>query len=68
MKRKLSETPVLAYPKDCCTYILDTDASGFAIGAVLSQLQPMSEEQEEAEVNVVTQTEISPKLEGDCQP
>ena len=64
LKRKLSETPVLAYPKDGCTYILDTDASGFAIGAVLSQLQPMSEEQEEAEVNAVTQTEIASKLEG----
>ena len=43
LKRLLSETPVLAYPREDCVYTLDTDASGFAIGAVLSQMQPVDE-------------------------
>ena len=44
LKKQLSDTPVLAYPMEGCTYILDTDASGFAIGGVLSQLQPKETE------------------------
>ena len=40
IKRKLSTAPVLAYPRDDCKYVLDTDASDYALGAVLSQLQP----------------------------
>lgn len=39
LKELLTEAPVLALPRDGATYILDTDASGHAIGAVLSQLQ-----------------------------
>ena len=40
LKEKLSSPPVLAYPKDKGEYILDTDASNHAIGAVqLSLLQ-----------------------------
>ena len=35
-----TEAPVLAYPASKGRYILDTDASNFAYGAVLSQLQP----------------------------
>jgi hypothetical protein len=31
--------PVLAYPRDGCMYILDTDASNIGVGAVLSQSQ-----------------------------
>ena len=40
LKEKLCTAPVLAYPRDDCRYILDTDASDYALGAVLSQLQP----------------------------
>ena len=39
LKKKLTEAPVLAYPIDDARFILDTDASNYAMGAVLSQLQ-----------------------------
>ena len=39
LKFKLVTAPVLAYPKAEGQYILDTDASNHAIGAVLSQVQ-----------------------------
>ena len=55
LKRQLSDTPVLAYPREDCTYILDTDASSFAIGAVLSQYQP-------EDVNTDVDCEIPEKL------
>ena len=38
LKLNLSTTPILAYPKFDKPFILDTDASGYAIGAVLSQI------------------------------
>ena len=40
MKDALTTSPLLAHPKEGCEYILDTDASTWAIGAVLSQIQP----------------------------
>jgi len=39
LKSRLISAPILAYPMDEGLYVLDTDASGFAIGAVLSQVQ-----------------------------
>ena len=39
LKQKLVESPILAYPDPECEFILDTDASGYGIGAVLSQVQ-----------------------------
>ena len=39
LKDSLASPPVLSYPMDGCQYILDTDASSYAIGAVLSQVQ-----------------------------
>jgi len=39
LKENLASTPVLAYPTLDDMFILDTDASGLAIGAVLSQAQ-----------------------------
>ncbi len=39
LKQKLTQSPVLAYPDPDITFILDTDASNFGIGAVLSQVQ-----------------------------
>ena len=42
MKQALTSSPLLAHPREGCEYILDTDASTWAIGAVLSQMQPNS--------------------------
>lgn len=39
LKESLMSTPVMAFPQAEGTYILDTDASAYAIGGVLSQLQ-----------------------------
>lgn len=39
LKKNLTSTPILAYPTLDDLFILDTDASGMAIGAVLSQVQ-----------------------------
>ena len=39
LKIRLTTTPILAMPRDDGEYRLDTDASGEAIGAVLSQVQ-----------------------------
>ena len=39
LKRALTGPEIMAYPKDEGEFILDTDASGTAIGAVLSQIQ-----------------------------
>src|SRR6218665_441189 len=39
LKRRLVSSPILALPSDEGQYILDTDASAYAIGAVLSQMQ-----------------------------
>src|SRR6218665_1345522 len=39
LKFQLTSAPILALPNDKDLYILDTDASGEAIGAVLSQVQ-----------------------------
>ena len=39
LKSSLHETPVLKYPDPEADYILDTDACGVGIGAVLSQVE-----------------------------
>ena len=39
LKQALTSAPVLAFPNRNDTFILDTDASHFAMGAVLSQIQ-----------------------------
>ena len=39
LKTSLTSTPVLGYPTKDDTFILDTDASHFGMGAVLSQIQ-----------------------------
>ena len=38
LKEKLTTTPILAFPDFSCTFLLDTDASDYGIGAVLSQV------------------------------
>ncbi|KAL7872808.1 hypothetical protein AOLI_G00118790 [Acnodon oligacanthus] len=43
LKSSLTTTPVLGYPRDNGELILDTDASNFGIGAVLSQMQDGAE-------------------------
>ena len=39
LQQKLVTAPVMAYPQDEGQFILDTDASAYAIGGVLSQVQ-----------------------------
>lgn len=39
LKRALTSSPILSYPKKDGQYVLDTDASNMGIGAVLSQIQ-----------------------------
>ena len=39
LKSALTTAPLLAYPQETGTYIIDTDASLVGIGAVLSQVQ-----------------------------
>ena len=39
LKEALTSAQILSYPIDGQDYILDTDASSFALGAVLSQIQ-----------------------------
>ena len=39
LKNRLIEAPILAYPRHEGRFVLDTDASGMGIGAVLSQVQ-----------------------------
>ena len=39
LKKRLIQSPILAYPMPTGKFVLDTDASGFGIGAVLSQVQ-----------------------------
>ena len=50
LKEALTSAPVLAYPSNKGRYILDTDASNFAVGAVLSQVQVDDEGHEEERV------------------
>ncbi|KAK6171893.1 hypothetical protein SNE40_018316 [Patella caerulea] len=38
LKLRLTESPVLAYPDPTKSFILDTDASGYGIGAVVSRV------------------------------
>ena len=39
LRKKLVESPILAYPSSEAAFILDTNFSAIAIGAVLSQVQ-----------------------------
>ena len=39
LKEKLIGADIMAYPQHDGLYVLDTDASNFQIGAVLSQIQ-----------------------------
>ena len=39
IKRAFTQTPILRYPRSVGCFILDTDASAFAISGVLSQVQ-----------------------------
>ena len=52
LRTALTTDPVMAYPNSTGLMVLDTDASAFAIGGVLSQMQPVQKEDgtfEEAE-------------------
>ncbi|KAK3100422.1 hypothetical protein FSP39_019732 [Pinctada imbricata] len=43
LKEALTTSPVLAYPKPGLQFVLDTDASNYALGAVLSQIEDRKE-------------------------
>ena len=59
MKNALVSAPVLAYPTQDGQYILDTDASNFACGAVLSQVQMDEKGQPADESNWLTTPKFS---------
>ena len=43
LKHHLTSAPILAFPRTDCQFLIDTDASEYAIGAVLSQVQEGTE-------------------------
>ncbi|TFY51095.1 hypothetical protein EVJ58_g10743 [Rhodofomes roseus] len=47
LKSRLTSTPLLSYPKPYQTYVIDTDASGHAIGGILQQSQQSLKEGKE---------------------
>ena len=49
LRTALISDPVMAYPRAIGLFVLDTDASAFAIGAVLSQRQKEEDDAEEVE-------------------
>ena len=49
LRKALISDPVMAYPRAIGLFVLDTDASAFAIGAVLSQRQKEENDPEEVE-------------------
>ena len=53
LRKRMISAPVMAYPMEEGMYILDTDASAFAIGAVLSQLQQDDAELKDTDKPVV---------------
>ena len=61
LKRALASTPILAMPIDGGKYVLDTDSSDFAIGAVLSQQQG-----EEERVIAYASRHLSPRERNYC--
>jgi len=40
LKRRLTSTPILALPRSTGAYVLDTHASDYQVGCVLTQEQP----------------------------
>ena len=52
LKQTLTSASLLAFPKHGCVYILDTDGSTRAIGAVLSQVQ-LNEKEERGATNSI---------------
>ena len=53
LRAALISAPVMSYPQEKGLYILDTDASAFAIGGVLSQMQKVKPEDEEEVERVI---------------
>ena len=66
IRKSLIEAPVMAYPLDEGLYILDTDASGYAIGGVLSQLQPNEEGVDEEKVISYGSKALQPREQRYC--
>ena len=57
LKEKLTNAPVLAYPRADSPFILATDASGTALGAVLSQLNDDGDEYSSSELSARTKSD-----------
>lgn len=53
LKQKLTTPPILGFPQYHLPYIIRTDASGFGLGAVLSQEQPTGEQGGRTERRVI---------------
>ena len=66
LKEKLTSAPIMAHPVDDGLYILDTDASGHAIGAVLSQRQKDEEGKEVEKVIAYGSRRLHPREMNYC--
>ena len=66
LQQALVTAPILAYPTSSGRYILDTDASNFAYGAVLSQLQQDENGVEQERVIAYYSKTLSPAEQRYC--
>ena len=66
LRKALVSAPVLAYPSSEGRYILDTDASNFAYGAVLSQIQRDENGEDHERVIAYYSKTLSPSEQRYC--
>jgi phospholipid-translocating ATPase len=68
LKGILCAAPILAYPKSGDRFIVDTDASNFGIGGVLSQMQDGQERVIAYYSKILNKAEITASPNENCLP